>query len=297
MTVQAMETDILVIGGGLAGTFAAIKAREAGVGKVMLISKGKLGKDSVSTFAAGVFQTFFPEDDTGALMNQFVFNDDFGAGLLDEAWVRAVMDDTYERILDMDRWGVKWEKTSDGKFERIKARHELLKCMFPGPQMMEAMAKKVIDSGVEVIGHTMVTDLLTEGGKAGARVIGAVGFDVRTGQFRVFKAKATLLVSGGCGFKARFACHRFQTGDAYTAAYRAGAELGGFEIGEVLHTTCAHFDTQGLNMFVGLGGKFVNVQGEEFMRDYDPELQNYASMPRLSEASAMEVRAGRGPIE
>ncbi len=62
----------------------------------------------------------------------------------------------------------------------------------------------------------MVTDLLTENGKPGERVVGAIGFDVRTGEFKVFKAKATILAAEACGFKVRFAGHRFQTGDAYT---------------------------------------------------------------------------------
>ena len=291
-----IETDILVIGGGLAGTFAAIKAREANAGKVTLVSKGKLGKDSVSTFGAGVFQTVSPEDDKQALLEVFALSETYGAGIYNEEWLNVYLKENYDRVLNMDSYGVKWEKTADGKFERVKTRHGLLRSMFHGPQMMEAMAKKVRKSGVEVIGNTMMTDLLTENGKPGERVAGAVGFDVKTGEFKVFKSKVTIMAAGGCGFKARFAGHKFETGEACAAAYRAGAELGQFEIGEILHTTCAQFDTQGLNMFLGLGGKFRNAKGEEFMLEYDPKLQNRSSMPRVSEASAMEVRAGRGPI-
>ena len=103
-------------------------------------------------------------------------------------------------------------------------------CMFRGPQMMEAMAKKVKACDVEVVGHTMATDLLTDEGKSGKCVIGAVGFNVKNGEFKVFKAKATILAAGGCGFKARFAGHKFQTGEACAMAYRAGAELGRFEL-------------------------------------------------------------------
>jgi succinate dehydrogenase/fumarate reductase flavoprotein subunit len=77
--------------------------------------------------------------------------------------------------------------------------------------------------------------------------------------------------------------------------YRAGARLGRFDEGKI-HTTAAKFDAQGLNMFVGLGGKFLNAQGERFMLDYDPELRDLTGMTTLAEASAMEVRAGRGPI-
>ncbi len=295
MVVERIGTDILVIGGGLAGAFAAIKAKEAGAEKVTLVSKGKLGKDSISTFGAGIFTLILPEDDREALFNKHILT--YGGGLYDEEWLSVFFEEVYDRVLDMEKWGVEWEKTPDGKFERKEVRRKQLAGMFHGPQMMEAMTKKVIRSGIEVVGYTMITDLLTEDGKSGARLMGAVGCDVRTGQFKVFKAKSIILAAGGCGFKGRYACHRFQTGDASAMAYRAGAKLGQLEVGgDILQTSGADFDTQGVSMFIGLGGKFVNAKGERFMVDYDPELEDFASLSRVSEASAMEVRAGRGPI-
>ena len=294
---RVLETGVLVVGGGLAGAFAALKAKEAGSDNVMLVTKGKLGKDSISTFGAGVFRATFPEEDKEADFRKYALSKSYGAGLLyHEEWLNIFLDEDYERILDMERWGVKWEKTADGKFERKAARRKILMCMFHGPQMMKAMAKKVRTSGIEVVENTVITDLLTKNGKPGERVMGAVGFNGRTGEFNAFKAKATIMAAGGCGFKARFAGHRFQTGEAYAAAYRVQAELGQFEMGEILHTTSTQFDTQGLNMFLALGGKFVNSRGERFMPDYDPELEDYSSMPGVSEAAAMEVRGGRGPI-
>ena len=292
---KVFETDVLIIGGGISGAFAAIKAKEAGGDKVMLVTKGKLGKDSISTFAAGVWIAVLPEDDKEAMFRNFALSDVHGAGLYDEDWLNVFLDDNYERLVELDKWGVEWEKTPDGNFERKECRWKLLQCMFHGPQLMDVLAKKVIDEGVEVVGHTMMTDLLTENGKPEGHVVGAVGFDGRTGEFRVFKAKAIVLAAGGCGYKSRFACHKMDTGDGVAMAYRAGAKLGRFDEGK-LHTTCTDFDTQGLNMFVGLGGHFVNSKGEKFMLEYDPELKEHSGMTTLSEASAMEVRAGRGPI-
>jgi len=78
MAGERIETDILVLGGGLAGTFAAIKAKETGTGKVTLVSKGKLGKDSISTFAAGVFRGVFPEDDRDEWFKKLALRDDLG---------------------------------------------------------------------------------------------------------------------------------------------------------------------------------------------------------------------------
>jgi succinate dehydrogenase/fumarate reductase flavoprotein subunit len=293
--LNVMETDVLVVGGGIAGAFAAIKAKEANVEKVTLITKGMLGKDSISAFAAGVWIAFLPEDDKDVLLRDFALSDVHGGGLYDEDWLNVFLNENYDRLVEVDRWGVEWEKTPDGKYERKECRWKLKQCMFHGPQLMEAVAKKVVHSGVKVVPHTMVTDILTLDGNPPGIVVGAVGFDVRSGAFQVFKSKCTVMAAGGCGYKARFACHKMDTGDAVAIAYRAGAILGRFDEGK-LHTTCAEFDIQGLNMFVGLGGKFVNAQGERFMLEYAPELGDHSGMTTLSEASAMEVRAGRGPI-
>ena len=286
----------MVIGGGLAGAFAAIKAKESGAERVTLISKGKLGKDGISTFAAGVFQPAFPEDDKEALSQLYASGNAWGGGLWDEEWLNVYLNESFERALDMDQWGVEWEKTPDGKLERLEGRWRLPMALFKGPQMMEAVAKKVLRTKIDVFGHTMITDLLTEKGELGGPVVGAIGFHVRTATHRLFKAKATILAAGGCGFKGRYVGHGAQTGDACAMAYKAGAELGRFEIGDILHMTPTTMDIQGLNMYVGLGGKFINSSGERFMQEYDPELGDSASMARIAEASAMEVRAGRGPI-
>jgi succinate dehydrogenase/fumarate reductase flavoprotein subunit len=296
ISLETIETDVMVIGGGLAGAFAAIKAKESGTERVMLISKGKLGKDGISTFAAGVFQPAFPEDDKEALSRLYASGNAWGGGLWDEEWLNVYLNESFERVLDMDRWGVEWEETPDGKLERLEGRWKLPMALFKGPQMMEAVAQKVLQTRIHVVGHTMITDLLTEKGKWDGPVVGAIGFDVRTATPRLFKVKAAILAAGGCGFKGRYVGHSAQTGDACAMAYRAGAELGRFEIGDILHMTPTTMDIQGLNMYVGLGGKFINSCGERFMLDYDPEFGDSASMARIAEASAMEVRAGRGPI-
>ena len=292
---QFFETDVLVIGAGLAGTFAAIKAKAAGAERVLIVSKGKIGKDSCSTFAAGVFTLVLPEDDKEMLSKIYALDDNFGTGLYNEEWLDLWLNDLYDRALDLEKWGLKWHKTADGKFER-KGMRGNQRAMFEGPQLMEVMRKKVKKSGVEVVGHTMITDLLTEGGKPGKPVVGAFGFDVRTGESRVFSARSTVLAAGPCGFKGRYACHKFQTGEAYAMAYRAGAILGQFENGQLLQLTAADFDTQGMNLFTSLGGRFMNVKGERFMLEYDPELKDNSSLATVAQAMAMEVRAGRGPI-
>lgn len=296
MQSETLETDVLVIGGGLAGATAALKAKESGAKEVTLVSKGTLGKDSISSFAAGVFQPAFPEDDKEKLFKTYVSGDAWGSGLCDENWLKVYLDESFDCIPDMDKWGVEWEKTPDGEYERLPGRWKLPMALFHGPQMMEAIARTVLRRDIRVIGHTMIIDLLTERGEFEGRVTGAVGFNVRTAKFLVFKARATVLAAGACAFKGRYIGHSFQTGDACAMACRAGAELGRFETGDIIHTTATNMDIQGLNMYIGLGGRFINARGERFMEEYDPEMVDAASMAGISEASALEVRAGRGPI-
>ena len=89
---ERIETDLLIIGGGIAGAFAAIKAREAGCERVTLVSKGKLGRDSISSFAAGAFTMIFPEDDRGELIRLWGLSEAYGAGLYDEALLNVLID-------------------------------------------------------------------------------------------------------------------------------------------------------------------------------------------------------------
>ena len=81
----------------------------------MLVSKGLLGKDSISSFAAGAFTIIFPEDDRAELVKMWGLSESYGAGIYDEEWLNIWMAENYERILEMDQWGVEWEKTSTGR--------------------------------------------------------------------------------------------------------------------------------------------------------------------------------------
>jgi succinate dehydrogenase / fumarate reductase, flavoprotein subunit len=292
---RTYESDLLVLGGGVAGALAAIRAKEAGIKDVTLVCKGFFGKDSISAFAAGVYDVFDPDkDDREKVFKTRALKDYWGGGVADQDWLNCLLDENKQILLDFEKWGVEWERDPDGTIQRMPMKRDAMRAMFHGPQLMEAVVKHVRSLGVQVVTHTIAIELLTEGGKPGNRVAGAVGFEVRTGEFRVFTAKATVLAAGACGFKGRFACHKFQTGEAPAMAYKAGALMGLFEH-DGLHSTPMDFDMHGLNMFQGLGGKFVNALGEEFLREYDPELGNHTPMDRLDQAMFMEVRGGRGP--
>lgn len=293
MTEHSLETDILVIGGGLAGSYAAIKAKEMGAGKVLLLDKAHVGKSGCSTFAAGVMTVWFPGDDFDSWLKEIVVNGEY---MNHQEWTRILLADAHERIYELESWGIEFEK-ENGKFARklgraMREEGHLRNIMFHGNQMMWAIRKMVLKSDVEVVNRVMVTDLL----KDGDRVVGAVGLGVRTGDFFTFKAKATILAAGGTSYKcAAQIGHKNLTGDAHAMGYRAGAEIMNFEFGSN-NTSPKLFDAAGMNMLVGLGARFVNARGEAFMDRYDPLYRDRGTMSRIAGAMAMEVKQGRGPI-
>ncbi|MBM2832204.1 MAG: fumarate reductase/succinate dehydrogenase flavoprotein, partial [Dehalococcoidia bacterium] len=279
--------DVLVIGGGLSGTFAAIKAREAGAATVVQVDKASVGRSGCSAFGAGVIRTFFPhEDDRDKAVYESVLRSHF---LCDQERLDQHLDDVYSRIKEMDGFGVEFEKTPDGKFDRILARGIYRRVMFRGGyRMMETMRRAAIEKGVKVVDRVMITDLLTDAGRAG----GAIGFDTGSGQVREFHARSVVLATGRGFMKGRRPGHRNVTGDGLAAAYRAGVTLAGMD-SSVPNTGPAHYDIgPGNNMYLGAGGILVNSDGRRFVEIFDPALKERSELGILNVACAMEARLG-----
>jgi len=292
---KVTDTDVLVIGGGLAGAFAALKAKEEGAEKVVLVEKGRFGSTGCSAFAAGVVQPFLgEEDDFGTWFEASVKAADY---LIDQDILRMYLDEAQLGIEEMDRWGVDFVK-KDGKLERLQSRYAdsskpgIKTIMFKGGiQMMDVVTRRVAGMGVETVNRVMTTDLLVHGGRA----VGAVGFDTTSGDFLIFRAKATVLATGGIAFKDGYHATKNLTGDGHAMAYRAGVELMSYEF-MPQHIMTRDIDVLGFTMFVGLGARFVNSRGEDFMGEYDPRLRERTSLGKLALAITLEHEAGRGPI-
>jgi succinate dehydrogenase/fumarate reductase flavoprotein subunit len=198
----------------------------------------------------------------------------------------------WETVRELERYGVEIERTKDGKIERHPGRGVVNNVMFHGPQMMDTLAKEVRKRNVNQMHKTMMTDLLT----INEQVVGALAFHIVDGQWHVFKAKATVLATGGNFYKGRCPGHRNVTGDGHAAAYRAGLDLTGLDL--ALHNAfAAQYDIgPGMHMYVGSGGKFVNAKGEAFMEKYDPMLKDRVLLGTLSAAFAIEVKQGNAPL-
>ena len=163
--------------------------------------------------------------------------------------------------------------------------------MINSATMMAVLRRKLIEKGIRIHDRIMMTDLFCDEDCT----LGAMGFDYQQDLTYVFAAPAVVVASAGAGFKTTYMGVKNITGDLQAQAFEQGAVLTGMEQ-FYSNTVARDFDIHGLNLYVGVGGRFINGKGEEFMWDYHPTLGNRANLQNLAVAFSQEVDAGRGPI-
>jgi succinate dehydrogenase/fumarate reductase flavoprotein subunit len=126
-------------------------------------------------------------------------------------------------------------------------------------------------------------------------VVGATGFNIRSGIFYVFKAKAVILATGGCSFRGGYEDVQMAQGEGTQLAFDIGAELRNLEF-VTMWVIPTKFRWEGVTFLLPLGAKFVNAQGEEFMARYSPTLKSNCDYNFIARAMAMEAREGRCPF-
>jgi succinate dehydrogenase/fumarate reductase flavoprotein subunit len=245
-----VSADVLVLGGGIAGCWAAIDAARKGA-KVAIIEKGATissgsggaGVDHWQHACTNPCSKVTPEEMTDGTMKLY---GGFAIGITRY----LTCTESYDTLLEMEKMGVKIRDTED-EFKGAEFRDEETKLLFAyeyenkycirvwGSQVKPALQRACKRLGVEIYDRVMVTSLLTEGGKPGGRVVGATGVNVRTGEFYLFKGKATVSCLGTPerlwtfstelrGFASVFFDPNL-TGDGFDIGWRAGAEFAMME--------------------------------------------------------------------
>lgn len=189
------ETDILVIGGGGAGMRAAIAVAEMGK-KVVLLSKGPLSRTGITPVAGEGVEGAVNPDDSPELHYQDTIK--AGRGLADENLVRALADDSVERIKELESYGARFKKKSDGSYATSlrpgQTHSRNLFIIGGGYGFSASLFRKLAElPDVLVLDDVVSTRVLAEDG----RVTGAIYLDVRTGEVHAIRAKATILATGG----------------------------------------------------------------------------------------------------
>jgi succinate dehydrogenase/fumarate reductase flavoprotein subunit len=298
---QVCECEVLIIGGGLAACMAALEASKRGL-DVIMVDKGRLGRSGSSPTSGGVPQAAFghadPRDSKDVHFRDTVIGGDY---IPHQGIVRVVVDEITDRIIELEEIGLHFKKAADGKhyYQEKRLGSSFARSVPPiggSVGMMGTLRKEVLNREVTVHQWTMITKLFTEDGRA----IGALGVNVQTGEFRLYKAKAIILAAGSAVGLQKYTSANFHTtGDAYVAAFEIGAELANLEFLEFTLIPAPKGITvpmAGLSPFTSKGGRFLNAAGERFLEKYDPERLEGTTRAILVQATYKELLAGRGPI-
>lgn len=293
-----MKTDVLVIGGGFGGLFAAVKARESGVERVTVVDKGVPRYTAMSNFAAGATLVTLPEDDCDRAFRDMLQGQE---GIARAEMVRGIVEESLDRVNDLERYGIEYWRDRHGRYKRMPARGLRYNrfVMFPrdergsygGSAVIGALYRRARALGVEFVDRVFITDLLVGGGC----IAGAVGIHRRTGEEIEISSRAVVLAAATNSFRGNYACVQAVSGSSYALAYEAGARLANMEF-FFTNTGSPRFWLEGTGPAMRLGAKFRNAKGEAFMKKYDPGLADRADAGLLSRGMALEVQAGNGPI-
>jgi succinate dehydrogenase/fumarate reductase flavoprotein subunit len=298
---NTIDTDVLVVGGGVAGSMAAIPALEAGL-RVVICEKGKV-LDHCGSIGCGVdhYLTVMdtgPEWDTPAFLIKHV--PELTDYIVDMAVVGRVIEEMPRIFRKLESFGVDFRDPKLGTYYRLRSfgLPGTYHINFDGTDFKKHIGERVRKGKASVLMRTMVVQLLVKDNRA----YGALAFNFRTGEWYAIRAKAVVLAAGdvnrlslnasGLAFDSWH--FPYNTGDAQSMGYHAGATLANMESVETTLTPKG-FSVQGLNALVSLGAYFVNKSGERFMFRYDKRGEN-ARRAVLADAVIHEYLLGNGPI-
>ena len=296
---EVIETDLLIVGGGNAGCFAAIEAKKLNPElKVTIMEKAHISRSGATAAGMDAINTYIPEGKTPEDLVHWS-RSQVGGGPLREDLALSNAKVLNGAVEDLASWGLPIIRDENGK-PRYRGGWDI---SIHGEQLKPIMAEKAMEVGTEVYNRVAATNLLMDGDTC----VGAMGFGVKDGKFYVFRAKATVVSTGGaCGLYKSYTSdatnshHQtwmcpFNVGSGYAIGIRKGAEMTSFEQRWVATRTkdhCGPVDT----ISVGYKSNIINAKGERILEKHYAHLGGDKA-PRYIRANAPmeEWLAGRGP--
>jgi succinate dehydrogenase / fumarate reductase flavoprotein subunit len=274
--VQTFDHDVLVIGAGGAGLRAAIEAAAKGV-SVGLVCKSLLGKAHTVMAEGGVAAAMGNVDDRDNWRVHFA--DTMRGGQYLSNWRMAELHarESPDRVRELEAWGALFDRTPDGRIlQRNFGGHRYPRLAHVGDrtglEMIRTLQDHGIHQGIDIHMEVTILSLFTREG----RVAGALAYDRERGRFRLFRAKAIVMATGGIGRAYKITSNSWEyTGDGQSLAYNAGAVLQDMEFIQ-FHPTGMVWPPSVRGILVtegvrGEGGILKNADGRRFMFDDIPD--------------------------
>ena len=296
IAVVRHDTDVLIIGGGAAGTMAAFECAAAGV-RVIQATKGR-ATSGTTTVARGGFAAAMGNDDSPELHLQDILK--FGGELIDPDLARVWVYDIVDVVRDLQSWGADFIRGANGDLDlksfpshsRPRAVHHY---DTTGNLLTKVLSKKLrADRRIDKHSITAIVDLIVRDG----RVVGAWGVDYENGTLVSYAAQQTILCTGGGSGLFYVNDNPPQvTGDGYVLGWRAGVPLLGIEMIDFQAMCCSPRELFGFaphpTGFINAGAVFRNQEGEEFLKRYFPETAEASTQSEVILAMAQEIHGGR----
>ncbi len=306
MTAELMtvETDVLVIGSGAAGMYAAIEAERCGA-RVLVADRSLIGRGGATVMAQMTVAVALGEevpDDPRAHYDDTITA---GRGLCDEKLAQLLCEEAPDCIRELDAWGVGWARKDGHITATMAPGHDRPRCVYvdfinTGPAVSKTLRMHLArNPAIRKAGDLCIVDLAVSDGE----VAGAVAWHLGSGAPVVISAKATILATGGLTrLYRRNSASANMGGDGYALALRAGASLIDMEF--VQFFPIGHLAPRLVGMDpimwdpfrYKLGGKLLNGRREEFTSRYGSDEDGKYVLTRdlATYAIFKEVEAGRG---
>jgi succinate dehydrogenase / fumarate reductase flavoprotein subunit len=293
--------DVLIIGSGGAGLRAAIESSDRGA-DTLVVCKTLMGKAHTVMAEGGIAAALGDVDPQDSW--QVHFSDTIVEGQHLSNWRMAEIfaKEAIERVYELEQYGALFDRTKEGKIsQRPFGAHTYRRLCHIGDrtglELIRTLQDQVFKRKIPFMDEVAVTKVFTD--PATGRASGAFGIDIKTGRLVLFRAKAVILATGGCGRVYQVTSNSYEsTGDGIAMAYRAGAQLMDMEMIQ-FHPTGMISPAGVRGILVteavrGEGGILTNTQGERFMTKYDPKRMELSARDVVARAIYSEIVAGRG---